>query len=129
MLHKDHSFHTGTIKTVPQKNCVPIFTQELFRVTIYGRVTFLQNIFCLFSLRNYKNSSSEILDLHSLNLWNFALFVDKIFLGINAIFIYINDIDQLILNRYLIANVNKLSIMMPDSANVIEKRLVLTFIC
>ena len=56
----DHSFHTGTIKTVPQKNFVPIFTQELFRVTIYERVTFLQNIVCLFSHRNYKNSSSEI---------------------------------------------------------------------
>ena len=55
---KDHSFHTGTIKTVPQKNFVPIFTQELFRVTIYERVTFLQNIVCLFSHRNYKNSSS-----------------------------------------------------------------------
>ena len=54
----DHSFHTGTIKTVPQKNFVPIFTQELFRVTIYERVTFLQNIVCLFSHRNYKNSSS-----------------------------------------------------------------------
>ena len=37
----DHIFHTGTIKTVPQKKIVPIFTQELFRVTIYGRVTFL----------------------------------------------------------------------------------------
>ena len=56
----DNNFHTGTIKTVPQKQFVPIFTQELFRVTIYERVTFLQNIVCLFSHSNYKNSSSEI---------------------------------------------------------------------
>ena len=54
----DHNFHTGTIKTVPQNIFVPIFTQELFRVTISERVTFLQNIVCLFSHRNYKNSSS-----------------------------------------------------------------------
>jgi hypothetical protein len=65
----DHSFHTGTMKTVPQKKIVPIFTQELFRVTIYEGVTFLQNIFCLFSHRNYKNNSSEILDLPLINLF------------------------------------------------------------
>ena len=58
ILWMDHIFHTGTIKTVPQKMFVPIFTQELFRVTIYERVTFLQDIVCLFSHRNYKNSSS-----------------------------------------------------------------------
>ena len=56
----DHNFHTGTIKTVPQKFFVPIFTQELFRVTIYERGTCLKTIVCLFSHSNYKNSYSEI---------------------------------------------------------------------
>ena len=33
-------------KTVPQKIFLPIFTQELFRVTIYERVTFFAK-YCL----------------------------------------------------------------------------------